>query len=117
MCFGGGAAVFGYIAMMHIGTKAKVMNNTADNAGGGAVNMLGEMITVGAESCVIFAYNHARVLGGGAIMLVSATLVVDSEANLIFGHNSGMFGGPLVLENSIVHVNTKLSGIEFYSNI
>ena len=48
-------------------------------------------------------------------MLVSATLIVsDSEANLIFGHNSGMFGGALVLENSIVHVNT--SGIEFYSN-
>ena len=114
--FGGGAAVFGYNAMMHIGTKARMvfMNNTTDNVGGGAVNMLGEMIAVGVESCVIFAYNHARVLGGGAIMLFSATLIVDSEANLIFGHNSGMFGGALVLENSIVHVNT--SGIEFYSN-
>ena len=73
--------------------------------------MLGEMITVGAESCVIFAYNHARVLGGGAIMLISATLIVDSEANLIFSHNSADFGGALGLLNSTVHVNT--SGIKF----
>ena len=51
--FSGGAAVFRYNAMM---------NNTADDAGGGAVNMLGEMITVGAESCVIFTYNQSWVV-------------------------------------------------------
>ena len=91
------------------------MNNTADNVGGGAVNMLGGMITVGAESCVIFTYNHVRVPQvGGAIWLSNATLIVDSEANLIFSHNSADFGGALTLMNSTVHVNT--SGIKFYGN-
>ena len=117
--FGGGGAVFGKNAMIHIGAKARVvfMNNSAHYAGahGGAVNMVGGMITVGAESCVIFTYNHARVPnGGGAISLQSATLIVDSEANLTFSHNSADFGGALVLMNSTLYVNT--SGIKFYGN-
>ena len=77
--------------------------------------MFGGMITVGAESCVVFTYNRARIpQGGGAISLYSATLIVDSEANLTFSHNSGGFGGALALINSSALVNT--SGIEFYGN-
>ena len=115
--FGGGGAVSGWGATMHISAKARVvfMNNTAYYAAGGAVFMWGGMITVGAESCVIFTYNRARIpKGGGAINLRNATLIVDSEANLTFSHNSGGFGGALSLVNSTALVNT--SGIEFYGN-
>ena len=115
--FGGGGAVYGKNAMIHIGAKARVvfMNNTAHYVDGGAVNMVGGMITVGAESCVIFTYNHVRnPNGGGAISLSNATLIVDNEANLIFSHNSAEFGGALRLMNSTVHVNT--SGIKFFGN-
>ena len=112
--FGEGGAVYGYNAMMHIGAKARVvfMNNTSTGRGGGAVYMLDGMITVAAETCVIFKYNHATE--GGAVELQSGTLIIDSEANLTFSHNSAGSGGALRLVNSTVHVNT--SGIEFYNN-
>jgi predicted outer membrane repeat protein len=105
-----------YHAMMYIGAKARVvfMNNTA-GWGGGAVFMMYGMITVGAESCVIFEYNHATHFHGGAINLLSATLIVDSEANLTFSHNSGTSkGGALMLTNTTVCVNK--TNIEFYDN-
>ena len=116
----GGAVYAWYDAMIHIGTRTRVvfMNNTASNSGsgdvgGGAVLMSHGMITVGAESCVIFIYNRAAA-DGGAIKLDSATLIVDREANLIFSHNSAEYGGALLLMNSIVHVNT--NNMEFYNN-
>ena len=110
-CSGYGGAVYGHNAMMHIGAKARVvfMNNIAFC---GAVSMLNGMITVGAESCVIFTYNNA--VNGGAIYLQSGTLIIDSEANLTFSHNSADNGGALALVNSTVHVNS--SGIKFYDN-
>ena len=57
---GGGGAVSGWGATMHIGAKARVvfMNNTA-GGNGGAVQMLDGIITLGTESYVIFTYNHA----------------------------------------------------------
>ena len=82
-------------ATMHIGAKARVvfMYNTA-NGSGGAVAMFDGMITVGAESCVIFPYNHATF--GGAIRLLSGKLIVDSEAMLIFSHNSADYGPKII---------------------
>ena len=115
-CSGGGGAVYGWGAMMHIDTKATVifMYNTVRDYGiGGAVKLWDGMITVGAESSVIFTYNHAYG-GGGAIGLDHGTLIVEQKANLIFSHNSANVGGALRLLNSIVHVNS--SGIEFYDN-
>ena len=94
---GGGGAVYGLGATMHIGAKARVvfMNNTSNIRGGGAVVMADGKITVGAESSAIFKYNHATQ--GGAVMLHSATLIIDSEANLIFSDNSAKTGGVLGL--------------------
>ena len=115
-CGGHGGAVYGWGAMMDIDTKARVvfMYNTAiDYGNGGAVELRDGIITVGAESCVIFTYN--RAVYGGAIELASAKLIINSEANLIFSHNCATSnGGALQLVNSTVHVNT--SGIEFYNN-
>ena len=112
--FGGGGAVSGLGATMHIGAKARVvfMNNTADNVGGGAVYMAGGKITVGSESSMIFKYNYALI--GGAVSLYKATLIVDSEANLTFSHNSADSGGALELFISTVHVNS--SSVKFYDN-
>ena len=79
---------------------------------GVAVLMSDGMITISAESCVIFTYNHASL--SGVILLTSATLIIDSEANLTFSHNSADSGGALELDISTIHVNT--SGIKFYDN-
>ncbi|MCG8621562.1 MAG: hypothetical protein MJE68_06120 [Proteobacteria bacterium] len=69
----------------------------------------GLIITIGAESRVIFTYNHAGF--GRAIGLWSGTLIVDRKANLTFSHNSADTGRALRLVNSIIHMNS--SGIEF----
>ena len=115
-CSSHGGAVYGSGAMMHIDTKARVVfmyNAAIDFGNGGAVELRDGMITVGAESCVIFTYNRAGF--GGAIMLVSATLIINSEANLTFNHNYATSnGGALESVNSTAHVNT--SGIKFYNN-
>ena len=54
--------------------------------------------TVGAESCVIFAYNRAGL--GGAIVLLdlSGTLIVDRNTNLTFSHNSASNGGAIAFQ-------------------
>ena len=108
----GGGAVYGYGAMMHIGTKARVifMNNSANS--GGAVYMWYGTTTVGAESSVIFKYNRAAV--GGAVHIDSGTLIVDSEAKLTFSHNFADYGGALGLTNSTAHMNS--NNIKFYEN-
>ena len=113
--FGEGGAVYGEGATMHISAKARVvfMNNTARGYHGGAVKLWDGIITVGAESCVIFTYNHASWFGG-AIGLNHGTLIVEQKANLTFSHNSADVGGALRLMNSIVQVNS--SGIEFHDN-
>ena len=84
-CSGGGGAVYGWGAMMHIDTKATVifMYNTVRDYGiGGAVKLRDGMITVGAESSVIFTYNHAS-WGGGAIGLDHGTLIVLHKKEVV----------------------------------
>ena len=102
-------------AAIHISAKVRMvfMYNSAQ-LGGGAVVMQHGMITVGAESCVIFTYNHAIATNGGAVGLINGTMIVDCEANLIFSHNSAVSGGALDLRNSTAHINT--SGVKFYNN-
>ena len=113
ICTGGGGAVSGHNAMLHIGAKARVVFTSNSAHWGGAVSMQDGMITVGAESHVTFTHNRA-IKTGGAIWLNSATLIVDSGANLVFSHNSASLGGALGLQNSTAHVNT--NNIEFYDN-
>ena len=111
---GGGAVhMHGYKSKIHIGAKARVvfMYNSADD--GGAMSICDGMITLDAESCIIFIYNHA-IRNGGALWLQSVTLIVDRKANLSFSHNSADFGGALKLWHSTVHVHS--NGIEFYDN-
>ena len=114
---GGGAAVLGDNATMHIGAKARVvfMYNTADVVSGAVIMAYG-MMTIGSESCVTFTYNHVMNSGSGAIYLIDGILIVDHEANLIFSHNSATYGsgGAVGLLNSTVHVNT--NGIKFSDN-
>jgi predicted outer membrane repeat protein len=104
-------------AAIHIGTKVRmdIMHNSAQ-LGGGAVVMWDGMITVGAESCVIFAYNCAVATAGGAIGLINGTLIVDREANLTFSYNSAIPGGALYLRNSTAHVNSTGIQLKFYDN-
>jgi uncharacterized membrane protein len=60
------------------------------------------MITIDAQSYVVFAYNRVKAGIGGAISLVKGTLIADNEANLIFRHNFAFYGGAINLVNSTV---------------